>query len=189
MTRMEPTFAPFVPIRGIRGNERRKSMEPMGKVLAISPEKCTGCRLCELVCSVFHDGVSNAARSRIKIMKWESEGLYIPMSCQQCQDAPCLIICPVKAISRDEKLSRVVVDHNICIGCRSCVTVCPFGAMGFNVIDRKNFKCDLCDGDPQCVRFCEVKAVNLVDAGDIGLQKGREAAMRLQAADRKASAL
>ena len=43
----------------------------MGKVLAISPEKCTGCRLCELVCSVFHDGVSNASRSRIKIMKWE----------------------------------------------------------------------------------------------------------------------
>jgi len=44
----------------------------MGKVLAISPEKCTGCRLCELVCSVYHDGVSNAARSRIKIMKWEA---------------------------------------------------------------------------------------------------------------------
>jgi len=44
-------------------------MDPMGKVLAISPGKYTGCRLCELVCSVYHDGVSNAARSRIKIMK------------------------------------------------------------------------------------------------------------------------
>ena len=44
-------------------------MEPMGKVLAITPEKCTGCRLCEVVCSVFHDGVSNANRSRIKIMR------------------------------------------------------------------------------------------------------------------------
>ncbi len=73
-------------------------------------------------------------------MKWEAEGLYIPMSCQQCQDAPCMIVCPVKAISRDEKLSRVMVDHNICIGCRSCVAVCPFGAMGFNVIDREKFK-------------------------------------------------
>ena len=77
----------------------------------VAPEKCTGCRLCELVCSVFHDGVSNANRSRIKVMKWESEGRYIPMSCQQCQDAPCMIICPVKAISRDEKLSRVMVNQ------------------------------------------------------------------------------
>jgi Fe-S-cluster-containing hydrogenase component 2 len=49
-------------------------------------------------------------------MKWESEGLYIPMSCQQCQDAPCMIICPVKAISRDEKYSRVMVDQTKCIG-------------------------------------------------------------------------
>ena len=68
-------------------------MEPMGKVLQINLEKCTGCRLCELVCSVFHDGASNAARSRIKVVKWEQEGLYIPMSCQQCQDAPCMIVC------------------------------------------------------------------------------------------------
>jgi Fe-S-cluster-containing hydrogenase component 2 len=72
-------------------------------------------------------------------MKWESEGLYIPMSCQQCQDAPCKIICPVKAISRDDKNGRVMVNHNICIGCRSCVAVCPFGAMNFNVMDRKVF--------------------------------------------------
>jgi len=78
---------------------------------------------------------------------------------------------PVKAISRDEKLSRVMVDHNICIGCRSCVTVCPFGAMGFNVIDRKNFKCDLCDGDPQCVRFCEVKAVDYMEADRVSISK------------------
>ena len=164
-------------------------MEPMGKVLATYPEKCTGCRLCELVCSVFHDGVSNATRSRIKIMKWESEGIYIPMSCQQCQDAPCMIICPVKAISRDETLSRVMVDHNKCIGCRSCVAVCPFGAMGFNVIDRKNFKCDLCDGDPQCVRFCDRKAVDFVSPDEVSIEKKREAATRMSQAGKQATAL
>ena len=164
-------------------------MEPMGKVLAITPEKCTGCRLCEVVCSVFHDGVSNAARSRIKIVKWESEGLYIPMSCQQCQDAPCMIVCPVKAITRDEKLNRVMVNHDICIGCRSCVAVCPFGAMGFNVIDRKNFKCDLCEGDPQCVRFCEVKAVDYVDADRVSVSKKKAAAEKITAAQRQAIAL
>ena len=164
-------------------------MEPMGKVLVIHHEKCTGCRLCELVCSVFHDGVSSPARSRIKIMKWETEGRYLPTSCQQCQDAPCMMVCPVKAISRDEKLSRVMVNHTICIGCRSCVTVCPFGAMNFSAIDRKNFKCDLCDGDPQCVRFCDMKAVDYVEADRVSILKKKAAAEKISMARREAAAL
>ena len=164
-------------------------MEPIGKVLQVNFEKCTGCRLCELVCSVFHDGVSNPARSRIKVIKWESEGLYIPMSCQQCQDAPCMIICPVKAISRDEKLSRVMVNQDKCIGCRACVTVCPFGAMSFNVIDRKVFKCDSCDGDPQCVRFCDMKAVDYVEPDRVSISKKRAAAEKITAAQRQALVL
>ena len=55
-------------------------METKDKVLMINPEKCTGCRLCELVCAVKHDGVSNPARSRIRVMKWEMDGVYIPMA-------------------------------------------------------------------------------------------------------------
>jgi len=164
-------------------------MEPMGKVLQVDFEKCTGCRLCENVCAVFHDGVSNPARSRIKVIKWESEGIYIPMSCQQCQDAPCMIICPVKAISRDEKLSRVMVNQDKCIGCRSCVTVCPFGAMNFNVIDRKVFKCDYCDGDPQCVRFCDMKAVDYIEADRVSTSKKRTAAERITTAQKQALVL
>lgn len=164
-------------------------METMGKVLYIDYEKCTGCRLCELVCSVVHDGVSNPARSRIKVMKWEAEGLYIPMSCQQCEDAPCMNVCPVKAISRDEDLGRVIVDYDVCIGCRSCVTVCPFGAMSFNTIDKRVFKCDVCDGEPQCVRFCEEKAVDYVDAADVSTLKKRDAAKRISVAGKEAAAL
>ncbi len=164
-------------------------MEPTGKVLAIDHEKCTGCRLCELVCSVKHFGVSNSSRSSIKIIKWETEGLYIPMSCQQCQDAPCKTVCPVKAISRDEEYGRVMVNQNMCIGCRSCVGVCPFGAMNFSPIDKKVFKCDLCDGDPQCARFCDMKAVQYVDADSVSVSKKRAAAEKISVARKEAAAM
>lgn len=161
----------------------------MANVLYIDYQKCTGCRLCELVCAVKHDGVSNPTRSRIKVMKWEAEGLYVPMSCQQCQDAPCLNVCPVKAISRDEEMARVTVDYDICIGCRSCVAVCPFGAMSYNTIEKQVFKCDLCDGDPQCVRFCDVKAVDFLPPEEVSINKKRDAADRLFKAGKQAAAL
>jgi Fe-S-cluster-containing hydrogenase component 2 len=161
----------------------------MAKTLYIDYQKCTGCRLCELVCAVFHDGISNPARSRIKVMKWEAEGLYIPMTCQQCQDAPCLNVCPVKAISRDEELGRVFVDYDVCIGCRSCVAVCPFGAMNFNIKDKQVFKCDLCDGEPQCVRFCEEKAIDYLEMDDVSIYKKRDAATRVSVAGKEAAAL
>lgn len=161
----------------------------MEKILSIDYQKCTGCRLCELVCAVFHDGISNPTRSRIRVMKWEHEGLYIPTSCQQCEDAPCLNVCPVKAISRDEKLQYVKVDYDICIGCRSCVAVCPFGAMSYNTKDKRVFKCDLCEGDPQCVRFCDRKAVDFVAAADVSIDKKRGAAERISKAGKAASAM
>ena len=155
----------------------------------IDYEKCTGCRLCELVCSVFHEQVSNPSRSRIKVIKWESEGLYIPMSCQQCEDAPCMNVCPVKAISLDDGLGYMKVDYDVCIGCRACVAVCPFGAMSFDVIDKKVFKCDLCEGEPQCVNFCDEKAVDYVEGDRVSIFKKREAATRLSVAGKEAAAL
>lgn len=161
----------------------------MEKVLKIDYQKCTGCRLCELVCSVSHHGVSNPARSRIKVVKWESEGLYVPMTCQQCEDAPCISVCPVKATFRDEVTGCVVIDYEKCIGCRSCVTVCPFGARNYDSVDKMILKCDLCGGDPQCARFCEVKAVEFVDADRLSQSKKKDAAMRLSTAQKEAAAL
>jgi carbon-monoxide dehydrogenase iron sulfur subunit len=152
------------------------------KNLAVDYEKCTGCRLCELVCTVMHDGVSNPARSRIRIVKWEAEGQYVPIVCQQCEDAPCSKICPVGAIKRDAQVGFWQIDSTICIGCRSCVGACPFGAMNYTPIDHKVFKCDLCGGDPQCVRFCDKKAVDYVALERLGERSKKAAAERLRSA-------
>ncbi len=143
--------------------------------MAVDHQKCTGCRLCEIVCSVYHTGSSNPSRSRIKIIKWEHEGIYIPLVCNHCEKAYCLEVCPTKACHREpEPHNRVVIDKNLCIGCKTCIIACPFDHPLFDPIDRVTVKCDYCDGDPQCVRFCEVKAVNYVEADRIQMSKRRE---------------
>ncbi len=152
----------------------------MNKYLAVNAEKCTGCRLCELVCSVMHEGVSNPAKSRIQVVKWEEEGRYIPVICQQCEDAPCQNVCPVRAISRDKDVGFLKVRYEVCIGCRSCVNICPFGAMNYSPDIRRVFKCDLCGGEPQCVRFCDVKAVDFVDSHNLSQQNKRNSAVRIK---------
>ena len=150
----------------------------MEKILKVDYQKCTGCRLCELVCSVTHDGISNPTRSRVKVIKWEDKGVYVPMICQQCENAPCESVCPVGAIRRDADEGFLAVDYNICIGCRSCVNACPFGAMNYNITDQRVFKCDLCGGKPQCVNFCDVKAVDFVPAEVFSDSKKKAAALR-----------
>ena len=154
----------------------------MEKILVVDHAKCTGCRLCEMVCSVKHTGVSNPSRSRIHVIKWPLEGLELPMFCQQCEDAPCVAICPQDALSRDPELDRVTLNYDLCIGCKMCVTACPFGGMGIDVVAREVIKCDLCDGDPACVRFCEPGALQFVPATAANLRKKRDVGEKLAAA-------
>jgi carbon-monoxide dehydrogenase iron sulfur subunit len=149
------------------------------KVLVVDQQKCTGCRLCELVCSVHHTGASNPSRSRIKVVKWEHVGVYLPMTCNHCEKAYCVEVCPTKACHRElENNNRVVIDKNLCIGCRTCIVACPFGHPFFDVQERVTVKCDFCDGDPKCVAFCDMKAVAYVDADMIQVAKKREAATK-----------
>lgn len=151
----------------------------MAKLLVRNHEKCTGCRTCEQVCTVYHEQVLNPERARIKIIKFEWEGQYVPMGCQQCDSAPCEAICPVKAISKDPDLGCYKVDYDLCIGCRMCVAICPFGGVKWDNIGQKVIRCDLCDGDPQCARFCERGAVVYQDVGAVSVDKQREMAGKI----------
>ncbi|MGD1995216.1 MAG: 4Fe-4S dicluster domain-containing protein [Anaerolineae bacterium] len=157
----------------------------MQKILIVNHERCTGCRLCEMVCSVKHTGVNSPSRSRIHVIKWPREGFELPMLCQQCEDAPCVAVCPKDALSRDPVLGRVALTYDLCIGCKLCVTACPFGGMGIDTATRQVIKCDLCDGDPVCVRFCDPGALQFVAATLVNLVKKRDAGQRLSEVMRK----
>jgi len=81
----------------------------------------------------------------------------------QCDEACCLKVCPVKAISRDEN-GIIDIDPDKCIVCKMCVSACPLGNMSYSPGGKKVFKCDYCGGDPKCVKFCSPGAIQYVDA-------------------------
>ncbi len=81
------------------------------------------------------------------------------------------------ALSKDPESGVVRHDKQKCIGCKSCIAACPFGGMSFNVDSRQIFKCEHCDGQPQCVRFCVDKAITYVDAATVSAKRKRESAV------------
>ena len=143
----------------------------MGKILFVDPELCTGCRTCELFCATYHSGSTNPLRARIRIVKFYDGMVNIPMICRHCEDAPCAKACPKGAIYRNEETNAVLINYNLCIGCKTCMQVCPFGAISFDERENKVFKCNLCEGDPLCVQVCDTKAVDFIDEKEAALRK------------------
>ncbi len=149
------------------------------KTLSVDLSKCTGCMDCVSACAIKYRNVEDPVFSRIYIVHGDNDdGFYLPITCRQCEDPPCVSACPNQAIYRDDELNRVMIRLNLCIGCRMCVAACPFGAMAFNKDRGFAFKCDLCDGKPECVRVCEPKALDFVEGHTLHYPRMRDAAMR-----------
>ena len=123
------------------------------KELQVKPEKCLGCRTCELVCSFGHNGAFNPRFANLKIMAFEKAAICVPVTCMQCEDPCCMKVCPVGAISRDEN-NAVVMNSSKCIGCKLCVKACPKeGALTVeNFLAKINY--DICIGCGLCSRAC-----------------------------------
>jgi carbon-monoxide dehydrogenase iron sulfur subunit len=135
------------------------------KVLNVDIEKCTGCKTCEAVCSLRNTGRVQPARSRIKVIRYEKRGEYhnfIPMVCQQCSTPLCMEACPTNAISRNEVTGAMIVDEKACVGCRVCNMACPIGGISIDPVSTVAFKCELCDGDPECAKYCDLEALSYV---------------------------
>ena len=140
---------------------------------------CSRCRMCELICAFHHHRVGNPSRARIKIIAL-GEGEDIPVTCLNCERAPCMEICPTGALHRRELDGMVLVKQDVCIGCVMCVSVCPVGAITVDAVDGVAAKCDLCDGDPQCVAYCPAKVLKLADAGQFARHRMKEFAKFLK---------
>ncbi len=157
----------------------------MDMMLVVDHEKCTGCRLCEMVCSIKHTGANNPSRSRIHVMKWPMGGFELPMLCLQCTSAPCIDVCIKKALSYDTTLIRVNLNHDLCIRCHMCVMTCPFGAIGVDITTKQVIKCDLCDGEPACVRVCDPGAIQYLTARSLERIKKQDARQMISEMMRK----
>lgn len=128
----------------------------MRRLIAVDHEACTGCKTCELVCSLFHLGQFDLERSAIRVMRKEERGLVlsVPLVCQQCEPAPCIEVCATEAISRESEHGALIIDEEKCSACGECVSACPIGCIFVDSERGTAVSCDLCGGQPQCVAFC-----------------------------------
>ncbi len=135
------------------------------RALSADSKVCAGCRTCEVICSLSHEGSVDLERSRIHIQSNPFKGSFIPMICHQCADAPCYEACPESAIEIQALSGSVSIREKRCTGCRACEKACPFHAIRFDPDKNRVFKCDLCHGNPACVDWCPVNALGITEFG------------------------
>jgi len=114
--------------------------------------RCVGCRRCVYACVAENNQSRDPQIHWIRVLRMEkergielaestayyeppavpeAEAFYLPVACQQCRNPPCTKVCPVKA-TWQEPDGIVVIDYDWCIGCRCCMSACPYGARHFN---------------------------------------------------------
>ncbi len=133
------------------------------KVLRITPQRCTGCMRCEIACSYEQSGVFQPAKSVIRISPFEAHTSYAPYTCTQCDEAWCMVACPVNAITISPVGAKVILN-DLCVGCKLCTIACPYGTMFYDPDTAKATKCNLCGGAPSCATACPTQAIEYVDA-------------------------
>lgn len=134
----------------------------------IDNRKCIGCHACTVACKAEHDVPVGVNRTWVKyIEKGEypnTRRLFSVMRCNHCADAPCVDICPTKALfTRDDGI--VDFDSRRCIGCKACMQACPYDALYIDPDSHTAAKCNYCAHrvdiglEPACVIVCPEHAI------------------------------
>jgi len=158
-------------------------------VITVDIERCMACLTCVVECGMAHVDAEDPDRApldevfRASRVHVEAAGDYaVPVRCRQCEDAPCMKVCPTGAITRKSPKGPVTVDREMCIGCKNCVFACPFGAIYLHEGKNLIVKCDMCADEvaegrlPVCVRTCPAGALKFERLEDVAARKREQAA-------------
>lgn len=135
--------------------------------IVVDYQRCTGCGICEAACVLRHEKIFDLELSRIRLYRFEP-AIAVASVCTSCSDAPCISACPpeASAISRDTMTGAVLLNEKKCIGCRACVSACDKDRSGIIRMNPDTAKavgiCDLCGGDPVCVKKCPENCLAVV---------------------------
>ena len=152
-------------------------------MITLELDKCSGCSRCEVNCTFFHSGRIGRSAARIKVVKIEDLGIDYPVVCQQCREQYCTH-CPENAIEIGQ-LGQVIVSPTLCTACGTCEIMCPIGAIElFEEIPRV---CDLCGGDPRCVKACTLGAIHYAPdvSGTISLKEFKKGSRHLDSEEKR----
>lgn len=151
-------------------------------------KKCVGCHCCEVQCKANKNLPAGINLCRIVTVGPEMVGglprtSFVYTNCLHCERPLCMEACKVGAIKRREEDGIVLIDEELCVGCKLCVKACLWGAPQFSREDRKVVKCDLCvdridNGEkPACVTTCMTGALSFGDANELtAVKRERHAA-------------
>lgn len=136
------------------------------KRVYVNEQWCLGCHLCEYNCAFANSGQTNivkALKGKSTFPRIHVEGedkITFAVSCRHCEDPMCVKSCISGALSKKD--GTVCIDRNKCVGCLTCILVCPYGAMSQDANGAVQ-KCELCMGntcgEPACVKGCPNKAI------------------------------
>lgn len=164
----------YAPGKDGTGSKSMETGKPIQKRLVVEPGLCTGCRACETACSFVHEAVYSPSLARLHVVKLEEPGVDRPIVCLRCAKAPCRSACPEKAIAQDPETRIVKVDVELCVGCGLCVEACVAGVIQLHPEEEYPLLCDLCDGDPDCVKKCPTGALVYVEGRNHRAKQTRE---------------